>query len=338
MIHEFAVDPELLVEWSKTSGSYAYFANNFGLGEPRILSQYPHEWKKLALECWEAHAAKATTEAELGNLETQRERFTALFFKLTEVTVKRPTSLAYTHMRTWLDNALGHAPIPLQCVLARCAPVAHACVLVGDGIVEHARWKLDKTVSVPRDALGAAVAPLLTCCTEIVFVDPYFNPSRAAHVNSFRAFIDALTSRVGLERPVRIEVLTSLSGDTRPSWAFFRSGCEKFMRPLLPVGWEMKFVEVNDVGSRGEKLHNRYILTDLGGIFFGVGLDSGAATEADDLGVMSRTQYDKRWDQYAGPTPEFAVVGTNEVTLKREAAKPPTLARPGQGRARGRFP
>lgn len=283
MIHEFAVDPELLVEWSESRTSFAYFANSFGLGEPRILSQYPDEWKRLALKCWEAHEAKATTEAERSKLETHRERFTALFARLSEVTVKRPTSLGYADKRIWRDNALTHAPAPFQRVLTCRAPVAHACLLVGDGIVEHPGWKLDKSASVPRDALGAAVAPLLMCCNEIVFVDPYFNPLRDAHINSFKMFIGALASRVGLDRPVRFEVMTSLSGDKRPTWAFFRSGCEKRMLPLLPAGWEIKFIAVKDVGSRGEKLHNRYILTELGGIVFGVGLDSGAATEADDL-------------------------------------------------------
>ena len=31
----------------------------------------------------------------------------------------------------------------------------------------------------------------------------------------------------------------------------------------------------------GEKLHNRYILTDLGGVTFGTGLDEGKKGETD---------------------------------------------------------
>jgi hypothetical protein len=53
----------------------------------------------------------------------------------------------------------------------------------------------------------------------------------------------------------------------------------------------------------GERLHNRYILTDLGGIAFGVGLDDGGDGETDDLSLMDRAQYELRWSQYAGDPP-----------------------------------
>src|SRR5438046_1918701 len=33
----------------------------------------------------------------------------------------------------------------------------------------------------------------------------------------------------------------------------------------------------------GEKLHNRYVLTDYGGVVFGVGLDSGEPGESDEV-------------------------------------------------------
>ena len=56
----------------------------------------------------------------------------------------------------------------------------------------------------------------------------------------------------------------------------------------------------------GERLHNRYILTDLGGVAFGVGLDDGGAGETDDLTLLERAVYELRWGQYGGnPPTEF---------------------------------
>ncbi len=60
----------------------------------------------------------------------------------------------------------------------------------------------------------------------------------------------------------------------------------------------------------GERLHNRYILTDLGGVSFGIGLDDGNEGETDDVALMGREQYDRRWSQYGGdPQMGFQQVG-----------------------------
>jgi hypothetical protein len=56
------------------------------------------------------------------------------------------------------------------------------------------------------------------------------------------------------------------------------------------VRWEEK--------HGGEKLHNRYVLTELGGVFLGVGLDEGDAGETDDFILLPRAQYEHRWSQY----------------------------------------
>lgn len=327
MIHEFAVDPELLVEWSESRLSFALFTSSFGLGEPRIMSRYPVDWKELAKKCWDEREAGATTDEEKGKLELQRERFIELSRLLSEAVVDR-TKLVYVYSKTWLDNAKAHAPRSIPSILTRRATGASAHVLVGEGIVDHPRWKLQKAMCVARDAkaLGEAVAPLLRCSDKIVFVDPYFDPTRSDYRHSFEMFVKALESRVGLSNPSRIAVLTSVLDDKRPSWSHIKTACEKYIWPLLPVGWEMTFVAVSDSGPQGEKFHNRYILTNLGGIVFGVGLDSGEATQADDLSVMGRAQYEKRWEQYAGLSPEFKVDGTNQLTLKgvaKVAAKPP---------------
>jgi hypothetical protein len=53
--------------------------------------------------------------------------------------------------------------------------------------------------------------------------------------------------------------------------------------------------------SGGEKVHNRYILTKLAGVSFGVGLDSaddGDTGQSDDLCRLSSEQLNKRWGQY----------------------------------------
>jgi hypothetical protein len=72
--------------------------------------------------------------------------------------------------------------------------------------------------------------------------------------------------------------------------------------------------------GRGQLLHNRYILTDIGGVSFGAGLDANLRNsdrDADDISLneldtdevtlLDRETYDLRWDQYAGPNPAFVL-------------------------------
>lgn len=69
--------------------------------------------------------------------------------------------------------------------------------------------------------------------------------------------------------------------------------------------------------QHGEKLHNRYILTELGGVGFPAGLDEKPRA-TDDPWLLTREQHEVRWSQYAGrppafdqPEDEITIVGTN---------------------------
>ena len=48
----------------------------------------------------------------------------------------------------------------------------------------------------------------------------------------------------------------------------------------------------------GEKLHNRYILTGIGGVSFSTGLDEGDLGQTDDVSRLSADTYSQRWDDY----------------------------------------
>ena len=68
----------------------------------------------------------------------------------------------------------------------------------------------------------------------------------------------------------------------------------------------------------GQRLHNRYILTDVGGLIFGVGLDDGGAGEIDDVSLMDRSQYELRWSQHATESRAFDLTeGRIEVSSGR---------------------
>jgi len=48
-------------------------------------------------------------------------------------------------------------------------------------------------------------------------------------------------------------------------------------------------------------IHNRFVLTDRGGVRFGIGLDDddGDDGKTDDVDLLSQDTFDLRWRQYA---------------------------------------
>ena len=121
--------------------------------------------------------------------------------------------------------------------------------------------------------------------------------------------------------PTRIEVHTG--ADHSGTEGFFQEECERRLPPRC-VPEKMR-VRVRRLRQKlgGEQLHNRYILSDLGGVSFGYGLDEGDEGETDDITLMDQDQYELRWSQYSGEPPAafeqegtpVEVVGTRRLSL-----------------------
>lgn len=76
------------------------------------------------------------------------------------------------------------------------------------------------------------------------------------------------------------------------------------MPSIIPKGLSIRIVRWKE-RQGGEALHNRYILTDIGGVLFAHGLDRGKEGQQDDVFLMELDQYLLRWQQYAGVSPAF---------------------------------
>lgn len=295
MIHEYALEPELVATWSDRHHA-RYFIEKFGLGQPRIVSRYPKRWKKLV---WEAFASENDLE---------RARMAELIERLSQPMVKRHNG-AWTHGASWLANAeQEHRRVAFHAILARANPRGLAHVLVADQVEETTTglWGARRgcTVSRTAAAMAAAVASMLRTAEIVVFVDPYFGPENGRYRRTLRAFLHAVVERRPCEPPCRIEVQSAAEGDGRSTAEFFRNECRNQLPRHAPAGLRVAFIRLRQ-RTGGEQLHNRYILTELGGVTFGVGLDEGAAGDTDDIQLLDRAQYETRWRQYGSDAPDF---------------------------------
>lgn len=292
MIHEYALEPELVATWTDRQVG-RYFIEKFGLGQPRIVSRYPKRWKRLA---W---AALQTAN------EIERKRMEELLARLGGTMVKRPDA-RWDPEEGWLDNAVDeHVRAPFHAILARTNPHAENHVLVAQELDDTTHlWEKPRGLCVSRSAadLAAAVAALLRSAREIVFVDPHFGPENVRYRESLRAFLRAVLDNRPGALPDRVEVQCSADGGATES--FFQEECERRLPRIVPRGLRVDLIRLSRRGG-GERLHNRYILTDIGSVTFGAGIDRGDASDSDDIELLDRVQHEKRWAQYAGKTPAF---------------------------------
>ena len=292
MIYEYALEPELVVTWVDRRAA-RYFIEEFGLGQPRIVSRYPKRWKRLV---WESFAS---------DNDIERARMTELIERLSETMVKRRDG-QWNPDAGWIANAEDeHARIPFHAILARSNPRNHGHVLVAEDLDGATPlWAGVRGRSVARTASGmaAAVASMLRNAGVVIFVDPYFGPENPRYREPLREFLRAVVDARPCERPQRIEVHRSADGGATEE--FFRTECQRRLPRIVPPGLRVLLVRLRQRDG-GERLHNRYILTDLGGVTFGVGLDEGDPGDSDDIQLLDRPHYEERWRQYASDTPAF---------------------------------
>ena len=303
MIHEYALEPELVASWHGLL-KYRLFVEMFGLGAGRVVSRYPKKWTKLVWDAFEADFGKTASPVD-------RSRMGKLLKQITKPVAKRPGRI-WEATHDWLTNAENeHTRKPFHAILARNNPRGNTGVLRESEVLEGTAkgWDAPGTATVPRNAeeMAKSVAPMLRCATKILFVDPYFRANEERFRKPLTAFLQNADTQ-GLQRAV--ELHTSASYRNAPSWDFFRQECEEKLPPVIPEGMTLAVYRWKE-REGGEKLHNRYILTDIGGVSFLIGLDEGdpGSNETDDVARLSANTYAKRWQNYAQPNGAFDLDG-----------------------------
>ncbi len=83
----------------------------------------------------------------------------------------------------------------------------------------------------------------------------------------------------------------------------------------MSKGVQITFIRWNEM-TTGEELHPRYILSEIGGVRFERGLDSGEPGQSIDVSLLSESLHVKRWENYQKSTAAFdyqdevSIVGT----------------------------
>ena len=292
MIHEYALEPKLVASWHDRM-NFRFFVKQFGFGEARIISLYPKgpkRWNKLVWEAFEADFGGTASPVD-------RTRMNNLLKKIMKPVVRRPNR-RWDATCDWLANAeKEHECEPFHTILARNNPRQNANVVLEDDVLDERAecWDAPGTMTVSRTAeeMAKCVAPMLRCATEILLIDPYFRANEERFRKPLAAFLQGVDTRAS---NVTAELHTA-DRDKAPSWEEFRKECKDKLPSIIPEGLTLTVYRWKERDG-GEKLHNRYILTNIGGVSFGTGLDEGDLGMTDDVSRLSADTYNQRWNDY----------------------------------------
>lgn len=295
MIHEYAVDPDALSSFNEIWQAL----EQFGVAHGRVLVQCPKTWWKTVTENLK-NAERVLHPAEYKSLEER-------CFRLKEAKkIIRRKNLKYDGEKPFVEAlATEHADRPFRAVLqierATTGPIPVLSRL--DLHDSNPLWKVRRSQAVPRTAVALAdvVAPLLRISTDFLIVDPYFGSKPEEYPSLVKMLQGAAAQKASLKR---IEIHTRVIGTA----IFIQDKARTAIVPRLPPGTEIKVFQWKErVG--GERLHDRFILTDRGGISSSYGWDSGEPGQSTEVSLLDDDSYLFRWGQYQKDTAAFDLVG-----------------------------
>ena len=289
MIHEFALDPLVVNDLQ----AFKYIVDQCGVHHGRMISQFPRKWKRMAINLCELQGAKRTTITE--KLRTIDKKLISL-------------GREYNGDLNWLENAQRqHKNKSFRAIIS---PNSHDCggVLIPSEIGEDtAQWAVPREMVVRRDALSLACCAklLLNISTEILFVDPHFDPPKKRFRETLSYMLEFVfqLKEKGVKRlELHIEYDETKELRRENEW---EADCRREITKILPKGSQMKVIRWEKKES-GDKLHARYVLTELGGIRYDYGLDEKRFTdETTDVCLIDPSVYKVRWDNYQTETSPF---------------------------------
>lgn len=97
-------------------------------------------------------------------------------------------------------------------------------------------------------------------------------------------------------------------GEGSRSYAMGMADADRYLPRVLPLASKIT-LRCWKERTGGARLHNRYLLTDIGGVQFGDEIEVGAQGHEDRLSILDEPSRAKLWAQYTGEPAGFESSG-----------------------------
>lgn len=268
MIHEFAIDPAIF----DTYQTFHRFMDQIGFRYGRMISLLPADWEEMVKSvCSETEPRKRKSiEDRLIEMKRHKKRFYL------------PGRL-YDAGRSWFENAEAqHGAQPFRAIVTSRNPGALSYVLTADHVNNtDDLWNVPDQLLVRRNAedMAQCLALFLRSSSRIIFIDTYFDPADPAFYRPLEHFLVQAMNGSNITRVEYHTVRRSSRND-------FEKGCRDNLPQRIPCRVPVRFVRW-DQRHPGKDFHDRFILTDIGGISFGQGLSEGGPRKVVQLHLLN---------------------------------------------------
>lgn len=309
MIHAIAVDPDVIIDWCKNEYVRKYFIKQFGIGTPRIIAGFPKKnkiRKKLK---------QLILKGKINKESLEYRKYEIFLDILTETVVFRnyqenEEGVKYDKT-TWIENTINEherlCSLPFHKIITKKELNLHSDKLTiynsAIQLMSLLHFPHGKIVKRNADDMAEAVGCLLKNAIKIMFIDPYFTADNTRFQKTLKAFCKQISvayyTLKSKSQLVTVEIICSADIKKLQTKNFFKTQCDdKKFKDCFPKGLEIVVKRYKKREGK-PKMHNRYILTDIGGITFSHGLDESTnPEEIDDIYLLTAEQYRQRWNQY----------------------------------------
>jgi len=218
----------------------------------------------------------------------------------------------YYAENSWVENALReHAARAFRAIIfageqKSCAEALCANACSEDDALFDAPISRDITRTA-RD-ISDALFPLATTAHEIDIVDPFFDlrPGKGDFLNPIASLLGKLSASGSPCKVIRIHFRTHGS---RPPDNILLRDAPRQTKGAIPAGFVLQLYEWDEIPG-SEDFHDRFFLTDTGGLMIGAGLSAEGSTETATFTLLDDSHAQALRSRFAANSTVYVRVGS----------------------------
>lgn len=297
MHYEYAVEPAAIgANWE----TFRYLIEKFGFDKGRLISRLPIKWERKVIQ--------AAKEAKISDIKLK-----SMVERLKNTSKQRSAHFgrSYISSDTWLENATReHHARPFRAIIF--AGEIRPCneVLCPDECDEDNNLfsaPISQNIMRSADSMADALLPLAATAKEIDMVDPYFDlrQDKGDYVSPLATLLSKLSV---LKFPGKIIRIHYRTHESRPPADILLSKVPQLTRGIIPVGYTIQLYEWAEIEG-GEDFHDRFFLTNTGGVMIGAGLSAVTTPETAIFTLLDVDHANSIRDRFAPNSTVYKNIG-----------------------------
>lgn len=298
MHSEYAVEPAAIgANWE----TFRYLIEKFGLDRGRVISRLPSNWEIRVIE-----AAKRAGVTEI--------KLASMVQRLRSSNAHRIVDFGrrYYPENSWLENAAReHTVRPFHAIIyAGEEQPCREALRPDDCSDENVLFNtaISRNIIRTADEIAKAVFIVAAAAHEIDIVDPFFDlrPGKGDFLSPLAALLGKLSASRAVCKVIRIHFRTH---DSRPPDNILLRDAPRQINGIIPPGFVLQLYEWGEIQG-GEDFHDRFFLTDAGGLMIGAGFSATGPSETATFTLLDDSHVQVLRSRYAANSTVYLRIGS----------------------------